>query len=89
MKTTSNSHSSWKPKAAFQTACYQQPGRSFLNTSPNILKCGILNALDGSQDNAIWADIPVEISGEDLNQDDCLEDDVDDLDPFSDDEDTN
>ena len=31
----------------------------------------------------------MEISGEDLNQDDCLEDDVDDLDPFSDDEDTN
>ena len=55
----------------------------------SFLKCGILNALDGSQDNAIWADIPVEISGEDLNQDDCLEDDVDDLDPFSDDEDTN
>ena len=54
----------------------------------SFLKCGMSNELDGSQDNTIQADIPVNICGDNLDQGDCLEeDDIDELDPFSDEED--
>ena len=82
-----------------QAAYLKQPSRqhvmNWLSTaweelSEDILycsfpKCGISNALDDSKDNAILCRHTCGDICEDLNQDDCLEYDVDKLDQFSDD----
>ena len=69
------------------SAGYQHPWKELSEDilKCSLLKCDISNALDGSQDNAIRADMPVNKTW--IKMIVPEEDDVDELDPFSDDED--
>ena len=73
-----------------QAACHQLGVPGMEKITKSFLVCWISNAVDGSEDHFIWEEIPrdLEDSNDEAHQEGAGDDDdVDDLDPFSDSDD--
>ena len=87
--------SCWQPGRTHKTGRNQLGFKAWSSITSDTLKrsflvCGISNALDGTQDDMVSDDLPdIDASEVEIAQPDALEEeeDIDDVDPFSDDSD--